>query len=103
MLDFDGCETTVQYTLTGLSETSIEDISIYPNPTSTAIYIDLSGSSNDNKIEGLQMVSMNGQVLKVYGKNNRIIDISALSEGLYVLQINLSSGEQINKRVLILR
>lgn len=103
VVDFDGCETTVQYTLTGLSEQGIEEMRIYPNPASTEIYIDLTGSSNSNIIEGLQIVSMNGQVLKNYGENNRIIDISALIEGLYILQINLSDGEQINKRVLILR
>ena len=103
VVDFDGCKTTVQYTLTGLSEEGIAEIGIYPNPTSTEIYIDLTGSNNSNSIEGLQIVSMNGQVLKVYGKNNRIIDISALSEGLYILQINLGNGTQINKRVLILR
>ena len=103
VVDFDGCETTVQYTLTGLSEQGTEEIRIYPNPASTEIYIDLTGSSNSKIIKGLQIVSMNGQVLKNYGENNRIIDISALIEGLYILQINLSDGEQINKRVLILR
>ena len=101
VVDFDGCATTVQYNITGLSEEVIEEISIYPNPTSTEIYIDLTGSSNT--IEGLKIVSITGQVLKVYGQHKQIIDISALNEGLYILQINLASGKQINKRVLILR
>lgn len=101
--DFDGCATTVQYTLTGLSEEVIEEIRICPNPASTEIYIDLAESNNGNKIEQLQMVSTNGQILRVYGQNNRRIDISALSEGLYILKINLTGGEHLHKRVLILR
>lgn len=56
VVDFDGCETTVQYTLTGLSEEGKEDISIYPNPASTEIYIDLAGSSN--QIRDLKIVSI---------------------------------------------
>jgi hypothetical protein len=32
VIDFDGCATTVQYNITGLSEEGIEEISIYPNP-----------------------------------------------------------------------
>ncbi|HMQ46710.1 MAG TPA: M60 family peptidase N-terminal accessory domain-containing protein [Saprospiraceae bacterium] len=103
VVDFDGCETTAQYTFTGLSEEGTTEISIYPNPSSTEIYIDLTEGRDRQEIEGMQMVSINGQVLQIYGKHSRIIDISALSEGLYILQINLVGGEQINKRVLILR
>jgi hypothetical protein len=101
VVDFDGCESTVQYTLNGLSEEVMEEIRIYPNPASTEIYIDLTGSSNE--IESLQLVSINGQVLKHYRKADRPIDISTLSEGLYILQIELTCGVQINKRVLVLR
>jgi hypothetical protein len=101
VVDFDGCESTVQYTLSGLSEEDMEGIRIYPNPASTEIYIDLKGSSN--QIERLQIVSINGQVLKHYRKVDRVIDISALSEGMYILKIELAGGVQINKRVLVLR
>jgi N-terminal domain of M60-like peptidases/Secretion system C-terminal sorting domain len=103
VLDFDGCETTVQYTLSGLSEKSTTEIEIYPNPSSIAIYIDPTESSVNYKIEGFQIVSINGQVMKVYGQQNRILDVSELNEGLYVLKINLAGGEMIHKRVLILR
>jgi N-terminal domain of M60-like peptidases/Secretion system C-terminal sorting domain len=95
VVDFDGCETTAQYAVTSSSDISAkEDVSIYPNPTSTAIYID----TKNNTIDRLQIVAMNGQVLKVYGNNNRTIDVSALSEGLYLLQINFTDGRQIYKR-----
>ncbi len=103
VVDYDGCESTTQFILSSLAEEFPDGIKVYPNPASTKIYIDLNESTISNPIKGFQIVSINGQVLKVYGENNRIIDISALSEGLYLLRINLEGGRQINKRVLILR
>lgn len=99
--DFDGCESTAQYILSGLSDQDMEEIKIYPNPASTEIYIDLNGSSN--QVEGLRIISMNGQTLKHYQEVDRRIDISTLGEGVYILQIQLAGGEQMSKRVLILR
>ncbi|MBK8192106.1 MAG: T9SS type A sorting domain-containing protein [Lewinellaceae bacterium] len=101
VVDFDGCESTAQYTLSGLVEADMKGIKIYPNPASTEIYIDLTGSSTP--IEGLQIVSINGQVLKHFRNSDSRIDISTLNEGVYILQIEMADGVQINKRVLILR
>ncbi|MBL7791131.1 MAG: T9SS type A sorting domain-containing protein, partial [Saprospiraceae bacterium] len=101
VVDYDGCVSTAQYIINGLSEEDEEGISIYPNPASTAIYIDLSESSNP--IERLQLISINGQVLNAYRKTDQLIDISTLSEGVYILKIELAGGKQINKRVLILK
>ena len=101
VVDFDGCESTAQYTISSLSEEDLEGIKIYPNPASTEIYVDLTGSSN--QVENFQIVSMNGQVLKPYQKADRMIDVSAISSGVYILQIELTGGVQYNLRVLILR
>ncbi len=101
VVDFDGCESTAQYTLTSLPEANFADIKIYPNPASTEIHIDVTESSSP--IEILRIVSITGQVLNHYLNPNGKIDISTLPEGLYILQIELASGIKINKRVLILR
>jgi hypothetical protein len=101
VVDYDGCVSTAQYIINGLSEEDEEGISIYPNPASTAIYIDLSESSNP--IERLQLISINGQVLNTYRKTDQLIDISTLNGGVYILKIELAGGKQINKRVLILK
>jgi hypothetical protein len=100
VVDYDGCESVAQFLITGLSEEDMERIKIYPNPASTEIYVDLSGSNN--QIENLRIVSIHGQVLNESRKADRI-NISELSEGVYILQIELADGEQISKRVLILR
>jgi hypothetical protein len=41
--------------------------------------------------------------MRHYPKAERVIDISTLSDGIYILQIELADGVQINKRVLVLR
>jgi hypothetical protein len=100
VVDFDGCGSTNQFTVTSLTEENPQGIKIYPNPASTEIYIDLTGSNE--QIENLRIVSSNGQVLIKSGKAD-LINVSALSEGVYILQIELAGGEQISKKVLILR
>jgi len=100
VVDFDGCEYATQFALTSLSEEIPNGIKIYPNPASTEIFLDLAGSNH--QIENLRIVSIHGQVLYQSPKADRI-NISSLSEGLYILQIGLDGGEQISKRVLILR
>jgi hypothetical protein len=101
VVDFDGCESTAQYAITNVSEKDIERIKLYPNPASTAIHIDLTGTSNP--IAFMRLISINGQVLKHFVKTDRILDISTLVEGVYVLQVELEDGVQMNERVLIFR
>jgi hypothetical protein len=100
VVDFDGCGSTDQFTITGFTEENPQGIKIYPNPASTEIYIDLTGSNE--QIENLRIVSINGQVLIQSGKAD-LINVSALSEGVYILQIGLAGGKQIIKKVSVLR
>lgn len=101
VIDFDGCEATAEFPVLGLSEELIRGISIYPNPASTEIYIDVTDSNR--QIENLQLISINGQVVKQYPKADRILDVATLSNGIYILKLELADGAQINKRVLVLR
>ena len=101
VVDFDGCETTAEFPILSLPEEVMHGIKIYSNPASTEIYIDVTGSSS--QIETLQMISINGQVVKHYRKADRVIDVATLSNGIYILKIELADGVQINKRVMVLR
>jgi hypothetical protein len=99
-VDYDGCTSTKQFILSSLTEEVRDGIKIYPNPASTEIYVDL--TERQDEIAHLRIVSLHGQVLKQV-QNAGLINISTLSEGVYILQIELAGGAQINKRVLILR
>jgi hypothetical protein len=100
VVDFDGCGSTNQFIVNSLTEEDPEGIKIYPNPASTEIHIDLTGSGQ--QIDNLRMVSIHGQVIIQSGKAD-LINVSALSEGTYILQIELAGEEQISKKILILR
>lgn len=100
VVDFDGCTSTTSFVLSGLTEEVIDGIKIYPNPTSAEIYITSTG--NDNQIENLRIISVNGQVL-IQSPKADFIDLGSLNAGIYILQIELAGGKQINKRVLMVR
>jgi N-terminal domain of M60-like peptidases/Secretion system C-terminal sorting domain len=100
VVDYDGCEATNQFTL---STTTVEEplgIRIFPNPSSSEFNVHLTESTN--QIQRLRIVSIQGHVL-LESQNADRITISTLSEGLYILQIELADGVRINKRVVILR
>lgn len=101
VVDFDGCESVAEFTIMSLSEEDMEGIRLYPNPASKEIYIDLTESNK--QIENLYLVSISGKLIKHYQKVDRVIDISTLSEGMYMLQIELDDGIQLIKRVMVLK
>lgn len=100
VVDFDGCEATIQTTAIGEQLEERERLTVYPNPASTEINIDWTGGNTE--IECLRIVSVHGQLIYHAQKADRI-NISALSEGMYLLQVSLVGGEQIVKRILIAR
>ena len=78
--------------------TKTELVNIYPNPTTGAVTVDLLNSTN-----GLLTVkTLVGQSLQTFrlveGKNS--IDVSGLSSGIYLMEINNGSQTQV-KRVIV--
>jgi hypothetical protein len=101
VVDYDGCVSVTQYIISSLLEDDRTVISIYPNPASTSLFIDLPESGNP--IETLELISVNGQKLNSFIKSDQSIDISILNEGVYILKIRLKDGKEINKQILIMR
>ena len=99
--DFDNCQATEQFPILGVSQQDIQGIKIYPNPASTQIHIDV--IDNSRKIETLQMISINGQVVKKYLNAERLLDVTALSKGIYILKIEMADGAQVNKKIIVFR
>lgn len=100
VVDYDGCEATNQFTL---STTAVEEpmgVRVFPNPSSTEFNVYLSDTTN--QIKSLRIVSIQGHVLLESQNTNRMM-ISTLSEGLYILQVELADGVRISKRVVIMR
>ena len=74
-----------------------KNINIYPNPTINNITIQL--IDQDLRIEDIQVFSINGksQPIMVTGKN---IDLSRIPNGLYIIQLTISNGETITKKIM---
>ncbi|MDB4325425.1 T9SS type A sorting domain-containing protein, partial [Flavobacteriaceae bacterium] len=99
--DFDNCQATEQFPILGVPQQGMQGIRIYPNPASTQIHIDV--IDNSRKIETLQMISIHGQVVKKYLNAERLLDVTALSKGIYILKIEMADGAQVNKKIIVLR
>ena len=100
-IDVNGCETSAEFILSSLSESDIESISIYPNPASTDLFIDL--KDNHAQVENVKLISSTGQVIGSYLGSHSKIDVSHVNEGVYILQIVLTDGSEINTRVFVLK
>ena len=101
VIDANGCEASAEFIFTGLHEEIHERVSVFPNPATDKLYLDLSGVNS--KIESLQLISINGQSIRPYSKNDIVLDISQGKSGVHVLQILFEDGSWANKRVLVLR
>jgi hypothetical protein len=76
-----------------VNENSFLDFKIYPNPVLDKLYI----SSEGKQIISLTISSIKGEkVLENIPVYNQI-DVSALSKGLYFIEINTSEGRSIEK------
>jgi hypothetical protein len=80
----------------GLSETSLEGFSLYPNPTEGMVYISYSGS---NDVYNYEVLDLNGR--KVANKENAIngssvteINLNNVENGIYMIRVYNGSAEK---------
>lgn len=73
-----------------------ENINIYPNPTTNKLHLQKDKSINMNSIT---LTNINGKHLKTYPANSTEIDISNLTKGVYLLQIE-TNQEIITEKVI---
>jgi hypothetical protein len=73
------------------------DIKIYPNPTINTTTIHF--NNQDLSIEDIKVLNINGesQPISVSGKN---IDLTKIPNGLYFVQLTISNGKTIVKKII---
>lgn len=86
---------SVSCNLTKIEELSISKIVIYPNPSNSYINIDL---PPNEKLVNTKLMSPNGQIITIQINNNKI-DISNLTKGFYVIELETSS-QLIYRKIL---
>lgn len=86
-------------TTTGIAgvNTNSDQVSVYPNPVSDKLYI----SSDLKRSENMEVdiIDINGKLIKSTEKINNYIDFSDMAKGYYILKIKTTEGLVIKKVV----
>ena len=91
-----GDYSTVNYNLTsslGLNDKKLVDkIAIYPNPVNNVLRLETSSNLSD---ASFRIINVAGQTINKPSKiNNKEIDVSALSSGVYILSVSSKEGNK---------
>ena len=79
----------------GINKEVAKSVKIYPNPTKTKVYLE-----TELKIIRVRLVNMLGaEVEIIFNKQDKSINLSSLSNGLYHLTIETTEGI-IEKRIV---
>lgn len=87
------CYTTATVTVvvtTGVSDYEVEDLTLYPNPTSGKVVIDR------ENVLSVAVLDKTGRLLAIQ-RNDNEVDLSAFADGVYTLRIELPEGVVIRK------
>ena len=92
----DGCEGSAEITVSvtvGISENSIMNAKIYPNPTNGELNVECAG------MQEITIFLPNGQTLEKINVNNDsyILNMSEYKSGVYYLRITTDNGTSIQK------
>ena len=101
VIDANNCQTVAEFMISQVDDVLFDDFKVYPNPVDD--FIELSMSESLPAIESLQLYSTNGQIVMQYKNDLKILDVSHLMQGVYILKVDLDTGIQIKRSVLVLR
>ena len=73
------------------------DFSVYPNPTSEVLTIEVSAL---DQFSGGLMTDLSGRIVKTIAAEDRAVDVSHLSEGIYLLKLTVNDEAQ-QARVIV--
>jgi len=85
-IDFDGAFSYSDIVEVDYAST---DISIYPNPVKNTLHI---ADLNDNTIQNITIFDQMGRQILLQNTSVNTLDVSALSSGVYIIQVVLDSG-----------
>ena len=67
-------------------------ISVYPNPTSSAVYFDI---PKGQKCITIEVLDMSGRVMGIFTTQSNSINIESLQPGLYLLKFIIDDKEYL--------
>lgn len=98
----EGCtsERSEAFLLTSIPQMLSSGIEVYPVPSEGVIY--LSNPSALTKIEKIEIFTMQGE-LRFSTAPSAVLDLSCLSNGVYVMSVHMGSYKIIQKKIIIAR
>lgn len=90
---FEGCTNTQTFVLTvedcaSINEQDAVAVELYPNPATDMVTI----QANDLKIERIELLNNNGQVIRTLSSTTSTISTSDLAAGSYIVRITHANG-----------
>jgi hypothetical protein len=73
------------------------EFSIFPNPVKDNFSI----ITNNNTLQKIKILDINGRIIKEVNPTNRNVDCSALSNGTYIIQAEDKSGKIITEKIVV--
>jgi uncharacterized repeat protein (TIGR03803 family) len=70
-----------------------QELLVYPNPTNSILNIDTKGE----RIIGLKIYSVSGQLIDSKLKGNNTIDVAHYQSGLYIIQVEMQNGIALSR------
>ena len=87
-------------TVLGTTEFDTKELSMIPNPANEQVTINML----DAHIENIQIMDMKGSVvlkeIDIF-QNEKILDISKLSNGIYIVRVGIDTGSSLIKKLVI--
>ena len=81
---------------TGINKNKLTNISAYYNANASAIILD-----ELTNVGNIQLMNSNGQLVRSYNSNETTLDVSGLSNGIYILCIADQDGVTSRKKISI--
>lgn len=93
-------EAVVSLNLVGIEEGELKDVSVYPNPAETVLNISLPESFDG--VGTIEMMDATGKLVRTEQTSTKLntIDVSGLSNGIYLLNITSENG-RYSQRIVV--
>ena len=77
------------------SEFELQQVEVYPNPTNSKVHL----RSKNSSIEKVEFYNTSGKIMKTVENKFEILDISDLSNGIYIMKIHTNLGV-LNEKII---
>jgi hypothetical protein len=89
--------------ITGIEKSLADNLDVYPNPVnSDMVVIKISAPTNDIDISLFDSQGSHVKILRSIEEGQITLDVSSLSQGVYLLRIN-ADGATVAKKIAVVR